>query len=150
MDDLRIATCTKKEWDEIVRDFDEFWDVPLTRGFHNPILLNEFGNTAFVLNNREGTVIAYLFGFFSQSDESVAYVHLVATRRPFRRRGLATRLYEHFGDYARRHGRTSLKAITSVDNMNSLGFHPSIGMTTERVKDYAGIGQDRVILKKKL
>jgi GNAT superfamily N-acetyltransferase len=150
MDDLKITNCQKADWDEIIRDFDEFWDTPITRGYHNAIFLNEFGDTAFVIRSHEGVVAAYLFGFFSQTDAAVAYIHLVATRRSFRRKGLMVRLYDHFADHARRHRRSVLKAVTSTDNRGSVAFHQAFGMTPQLVKDYAGVGHDRIVMKKQL
>lgn len=148
MSELVIAPCTKADFDEILAEFDEFWEAPLTRGYHIPILVNEFGNTAYVIKDR-GKVVAYLFGFLSQT-EPAGYVHLIAVRRSHRRQGLAERLYQHFADHARSRGCTGLKAITSPGNTSSIAFHRRIGMACETIKDYSGRGQDRVVLRKEI
>ena len=73
-----ICTCTRQDYEQILEDLQEFWDGRDTRALHHPMLVNEFGNSAFVA--RAGPkVIAYLFGFVSQV-EPVGYVHLIAVR----------------------------------------------------------------------
>lgn len=154
---MEITTCTKKDFDQIIVEFNEFWDHDRTVGLHHPTLINEFGNTAFVA--KEGDkVLAYLFGFISQS-EPVGYAQLLSVRQGYRRLGLARRLYAHFEEYARSHGCKNLKAITSPVNSLSIAFHKSIGMlpTGDAEKDgvkvvehYAGPGKDRVVFIKNI
>jgi GNAT superfamily N-acetyltransferase len=148
MSDAVVARCTKADYDQIIAELDEFWETSLTYGLHNPTLLNEFGDTAYVVRD-QGKVVAYLFGFFSQT-EPVGYIHLVAVRRSHRRQGLAEKLYEHFTDHARSRGCTGLKAITTPENANSIAFHGRIGMNAEAVRDYSGRGKDRLVLRKKI
>ncbi len=122
---------------------------------HHPTLVNEFGNSAFVI--KEGDkVVAYLFGFLSQT-APVGYVQLLAVRQGYRRQGLAGTLYEHFTQFARAHGCKQLKAITSPMNKLSISFHKSIGMKLSgdaadaqvpAVRNYAGPGKDRVVFTK--
>jgi GNAT superfamily N-acetyltransferase len=149
---MQISRCTKADFDQILTHIEEFWGRESTLGLHHPTLLHEFGDTAYVI--RDGAAVAaYLFGYLSQA-EPAAYVHLVGVRAPYRRRGLARRLYAHFVDYARSRGCTDLKAIATPENAASIAFHKSLGMelvgTPNRdgvpvVKDYAGPGKDRVV-----
>jgi GNAT superfamily N-acetyltransferase len=148
MSDPVVAQCTKADFDEIVAELDEFWETPRTYGLHLSVLINEFGNTAYVVRD-QSKVVAYLFGFFSQM-EPVGYVHLIAVRRAHRGRGLGERLYEHFADQARRCGYTGLKAITTPENSNSISFHRRIGMEAELVTDYSGRGKDRIVFRRKI
>ncbi|MDD5312786.1 MAG: GNAT family N-acetyltransferase [Dehalococcoidia bacterium] len=152
---MEITTCTKQDFDQIILEFSEFWDHDRTVALHHPTLINEFGNTAFVA--KEGDkVLAYLFGFISQT-EPVGYAQLLAVRQGYRRLGLAGRLYAYFEAYARSHGCNKLKATTSPVNSLSIAFHKSIGMMptgnaekdgVQVVKDYAGPGKDRVVFIK--
>lgn len=154
---MEIANCAKADFDQILAEIVDFWGNARTLHLHHPMLLYEFGNTAYVI--RDGVqVIAYLFGFFAQTSP-VAYVHLIGVRRSHRRRGLARLLYEHFTTEARRRGCDSLKAITTAGNSESIAFHRSIGMQPvagERVgevmvvRDYSGPGQDRVVFHKRI
>ncbi len=152
---MEVSICTKEDFNQVLAEFDQFWEHDRTIALHHPTIINEFGNTAFVIKDGE-KVLAYLFGFLSQT-EPTGYVHLLSVRRGYRRQGLANRLYAHFEQFARSRGCTRLKAITSPVNGLSIDFHKSIGMLPSGepdsrglpvVKDYAGPGQDRVVFYK--
>jgi GNAT superfamily N-acetyltransferase len=150
-----ISQCTRQDYQQILEDLEDFWNGRDTRALHHPMLINEFGNSAFVI--RAGTrVMAYLFGFVSQV-EPVGYVHLIAVRASARRQCLAQKLFRHFVDFARRHGCTHVKAITTPSNSSSIAFHKSIGMTLlgepdnagiTVIPDYAGRSEPRVVFWK--
>jgi GNAT superfamily N-acetyltransferase len=148
-----MERCTRRDFDEIVTEHGAFWDNDLTLQLHHPIFLYEFGDTAYVVREA-GQVVAYLFGFFAQTGP-LAYVHMVAVRREFRGRGLARRLYAHFGRVARRKGCKRLKATAAPSNAASIDFHRSIGMRPSGepsetgpavARDYLKPGTDRVVL----
>jgi GNAT superfamily N-acetyltransferase len=152
---MKIETCKKADFDQILADIADFWGSDRTFQFHHPIFINEFADTAFVI--REGDkVTAYLFGFFSQA-EKTGYVHLIGVRTNFQKRGLGKKLYEHFIAVAKAAGCEKIKAITTPGNQDSIDFHRKIGMNllgTENengvkvVKNYSGPGLDRVIFEK--
>ena len=152
---VEISTCTLQDYNQILGELSEFWDGRDTRHLHHPFLIHEFGNSAFVI--RDGLrVTAYLFGFVSQT-EPVAYVHAVAVRASARRQHLAHHLFDHFVEFARRHGCRHVKAITTPSNSGSIAFHKSVGMTLlgepntdgiPVVPDYAGRGAARVVFWK--
>ena len=125
---LEISTFTQQDYKQILMDLQDFWDGRDTSALHHPMLVNEFGNSAFVI--RAGPkVIAYLFGFVSQV-EPVGYVHLIAVRPSARRQCLGRELFRHFVEFARGHGCRYVKAITTPSNFNSIAFHKSLGMET--------------------
>src|SRR5262249_33110520 len=86
-----ISLCTHQDYDQLLVALTEFWVARYTRHLHHPFLVHEFGNSAFVIRNG-GEVVAYLFGFLSQT-EPVGYVHAVAVRTSTRRQGLAQELF---------------------------------------------------------
>ena len=149
---VKISACTAEDYAQILDDLAEFWDGRDVRAVHHPFLIHEFGNSAFVI--RDGSrVVAYLFGFLSQT-EPVGYVHMVAVRASARRRKLAQHLYSHFIQFARQHGCRHIKAITTSSNAGSIAFHKSLGMEllgepnaegVPVVADYAGPGAPRVV-----
>jgi GNAT superfamily N-acetyltransferase len=152
-----ISICTAQDFDQILEALPEFWDGRDTRHLHHSFLIHEFGDTAFVIRDG-GQVVAYLFGFFSQT-QPVGYVHAIAVRASARRRGLAQRLYGHFVECARRRGCTHVKAITAPSNAGSIAFHKSLGMQLlgepnedgiPVVPDYSGRGAARVVFWKSI
>ena len=154
---MEIRNCTKTDYDEIIAHIEDFWGSNRTLGLHHPMFLYEFGNSAYVIEDRH-RVAAYLFGFLSQT-EPTGYVHLIGVRTAYRRQGLARRLYDHFATFAQAHGCTELKAVTTPGNNASLEFHRAWGMELAGtpncdgipvIENYAGPGQDRVVLRRKL
>lgn len=154
---VEISNCTIQDYDQICAALPEFWDGRDTRHLHHSFLIHEFGDTAFVIHDN-GQVVAYLFGFFSQT-QRVGYVHAIAVRPSARRRGLAQRLYGHFVECARRRGCSHVKAMTNPSNLASIAFHKSLGMQllgepneqgVPVVPDYSGRGQSRVVFWKSI
>ena len=152
-----ISMCTQQDYNQILAELHEFWGARDTRHLHHPFLVHEFGNSAFVI--RSGAqVVAYLFGFLSQT-EPVGYVHMVGVRTSARRQGFAGELFEHFAEFARRHGCRQVKAITTPSNLGSTAFHKSLGMQLlgeanldgiPVLPDYAGRGAPRVVFWKSI
>jgi GNAT superfamily N-acetyltransferase len=150
-----ISICTKQDYDRIIKELPDFWDGRDTRQLHHPMFINEFGNSAFVIRDREA-IVAYLFGFISQT-APVGYVHAIAVRSSARRRHLAHKLFEHFTAFARSKNCTHVKAITTPSNSRSIAFHKSLGMQVLGepdnagvlvVADYAGSDEPRVVFWK--
>jgi GNAT superfamily N-acetyltransferase len=149
-----IQLATKDDFDQIVTHLEDFWGDHPPAHLHHCTLINQFGNSAFVI--REGSqVIAYLFGFLSQVGPS-SWVQLVAVRKSHQGRGLGHRLYARFTEFAREHGAKEIMAQTSLDNLDSVRFHKRVGMELmgepdERgvptVKDRAGPGKDRIVFR---
>lgn len=154
MDTQQIINCSKEDYYQILSEIKDFWGSERTLVYHHPMFVYEFGNTAFVIKDKD-KVLAYLFGFVSQN-EQIGYVHMVGVRQDFQKKGLGRRLYEHFIDILREKDIYEIKAITTPANENSIKFHLHLGMTMtgiknedgiKVVKNYSGIGQDRVVFK---
>ena len=154
MDTQQIINCSKEDYYQILSEIKDFWGSERTLVYHHPMFVYEFGNTAFVIKDKD-KVLAYLFGFVSQN-EQIGYVHMVGVRQDFQKKGLGRRLYEHFIDILREKDIYEIKAITTPANENSIKFHLHLGMTMtgiknedgiKVVKNYLGIGQDRVVFK---
>ena len=150
-----IQICTREDYDQILDELHEFWGARDARDFHLPLLIYEFGNSAFVIR-RGAQIAAYLFGLLSQT-EPVGYVHAIAVRASARRQGLAQALFGHFVQFAHQHGCTHVKAITGPSNAESIAFHKSLGTQLlgepgsdgiPVVPDYAGRGAPRVVFWK--
>jgi GNAT superfamily N-acetyltransferase len=154
---VEISTCTQQDYNQILDELRDFWDGRDTHHLHHPMLIKEFGNSAFVIRNGP-TVVAYLFGFVSQT-EPVGYVHLIAVRASARRQRLGRELFRHFVEFARQHGCRYAKAITTPANFGSIAFHKSLGMQflgepntdgISIIQDYAGRNEPRVVFWKSI
>ena len=155
---MKIEKCTMLEFDEIVNDIVDFWGSDRTLHLHHPFLIYEFGDTAFVVKD-QGQVMAYLFGFYSQT-ESLAYVHLLGVREKYQRQGLGVLLYENFIAMAKAKGIAKIKAITTASNAKSISFHKNrMGMTllgqpneagVNVVRDYSGANEHTVVFEKRI
>jgi GNAT superfamily N-acetyltransferase len=152
-----ISTCTHRDYNQILDEHRDFWDGREIRHLHHPMLIMEFGNSAFVIRSG-ATVVAYLFGFVSQT-EPVGYVHLIAVRASARRQRLGQEIFGHFVEFARQHGCRYVKAITTPTNFSSIAFHKSLGMqllgkpNTDGIpiiQDYAGLNEPRVVFWKSI
>jgi len=155
---MKIEKCTRDDFNEITRDICDFWGSDRTLHLHQPYLIHEFGNTAFVIRENE-KVIAYLFGFFSQT-ENLAYIHLIGVREKYQRQGLGKMLYDYYIKYAKSHDINKIKAITKPMNIKSINFHRNkigmrlLGEPNENginvIKDYSGLNEDRVVFEKQI
>lgn len=146
---MTVEPATKADFDAIVAALPDYWGERDLRAVHHPFMWHEFGDTALVARDDDGTLAGYLFGFISQT-EPVGYLHLIATRTSHRRRGVARALFERFEALARERGAIALKAITTPANTGSVAFHRSMGMTVVEEPDYAGPGNARIVFRLEL
>ena len=144
------------DYNQITRDIIDFWGSDRTLNLHHPYLVYEFGNTAYVIKDK-GVVLAYLFGFFSQT-EPAGYVHLVGVRKEYQKQGLGKMLYDKFIEVCKSYGLKRIKAMTTPTNSKSIDFHQKkMGMSLlgspnqdgiNVVRDYSGVNIDRVVFEK--
>ncbi len=113
----------------------------------HPVFFHHFGGYAV---KEDGELIGFLIGLRSQRNRDVAYIHLVAIHPQRRGQGIATNLYQRFEQQARSWGCGLIEAITTPDNEAALAFHSSRDFRETLVKDWAGPGEDRMVLRKRL
>lgn len=145
---MNVGRVTPADYALILEEMSSFWGERDLSYAHHPALVHEFADTSVALREH-GRLVGYLFGFMVP-ETGVGYVHLVGVRHEHRRRGLATRLWGEFERLARARCASSLKAITTPGNEMSIGFHTSLGMSAQRVADYAGPGHDRMVFTRTL
>jgi GNAT superfamily N-acetyltransferase len=153
---MKIDYCTMDDFEQITSEIAQFWGSDRTLHLHQSYLVHEFGNTAFVIHEGK-QVIAYLFGFFSQT-ENRAYVHLIGVREGHQRKGLGKVLYDKFIGKAKERGINKIKAITTPGNSKSINFHQKIiGMKLlgkpnkdgiNVIENYSGPNNDRVVFER--
>lgn len=156
---FKIDLMSKDDFYLIKESLFEFWGerYKMFEPLHHPIFFYSFGNTAFVIKKND-RICAYMLAFFSQK-EPKGYVHMVNVKKEYQKNGYASALYRHFTEIAKENGCTSISAITTSNNKDSINFHKKIGMKllgkenelgTRVIKDYAGIGEDRVVFEMKI
>src|ERR1700691_1303183 len=139
MNGIAIEGVRNGDLAKILRDYERFWgDRDMPRYLHHPMFFLEFRDTAFVARHLgSGEIIGYLLGFVAPTGDG--YIHLVAVRDDSRTLGVGGALYEAFEKGARERGAVALKAITSPENGNSIGFHNRVGFSEMvRVEAYGG------------
>ena len=141
--------ATRRDFAEILASLDKFWGERDVRHLHHPTAIEEFGDSALVIHDERSQVAAYLFGMIVTTKRR-GYVHAVAVREDQRGLGAARRLYEAFTRFAIARDCTSIKAITTPTNSESIAFHESLGMRSEEIADYGGPGQTRIVFSRDL
>jgi L-amino acid N-acyltransferase YncA len=140
--------ATIEDLQAIVASLGEFWGERETAALHQALFVHEFGETALVIRDREGMVLAYLLGFVTPA--RVGYIHAVAVRSSHRGAGLARSLYESFASLARERGAVEMKAITSPGNEGSRAFHRALGFSAREVDGYSASGEARTVFRRAL
>ncbi len=151
MTELTFCALTESDHPHVMAALEEWWgDVGGANGGAQRAALlprlffQHFADTSRVVLD-EGRMVAFFVGFLSQSRPDEAYIHFVGVHPEYQGRGLGSGLYEWFFRTARDHGRTTVRAITSVSNTDSQAFHRRLGFTvSDPVADYDGAGGDRV------
>ncbi|MFG2821186.1 GNAT family N-acetyltransferase [Kitasatospora sp. NPDC048365] len=110
------------------------------------LYFQHFAASSFVVEHPDGGLAAFLVGFLSDSEPDAAYVHFVGVDPALQGAGVGAALYRAFFALARRHGRRTVRCVTSPENTGSQAFHARLGFTASPVRpDYDGPGLDRVV-----
>ncbi len=136
---------------------DDWWGGRPVRHLLARLFFEHFHQTCFCIE-AQGQVIAFLIGFVSPAQPDLAYIHFVGVHPDYRQYGYGRKLYQHFFATVRAQGVQRVQAITSPQNLLSIGFHQSMGFVilpgdaeVDGVavhRDYAGPGQDRVLFER--
>ena len=145
---MRLERATIHDLTAVTDDQSAFWGGREMRHLHHPMYVHEFGDTALVARDGDGTIAGYLLGFVTVT--GVGYVHIVGVRDTHRRRGIGGLMYGEFERLARAYGARALKAITRPSNTGSIAFHRAIGFTATETPDYSGPGEMRIVLWREL
>lgn len=159
---LHIEQMTLHDFHQIVERLEDFWGTTNEKLLtaHHPMFFYEFGDTAFVAKDDE-RIVAYVFGFVSQTDPETAYGHVMGSRPDYRALGVIEALYEHFAKVMKSRGCTQAKHLVPPGNFASIRYHIQIGCVPVGVeqagegqipvvKDYWARGVNRVVFMRKL
>jgi GNAT superfamily N-acetyltransferase len=157
MPDPRIRNLTVADHERVTAVVDEWWGGRPMRSLLPRLFFEHFSPTSFAVGEAN-ELQAFLIGFVSQSNRSIAYIHFVGVSPSSRTRGLGRRLYEHFFEVVRALGCSEVRCITSPVNTGSIAFHRTMGFVLLPGSgeagglpvslDHDGVGQDRVQFQK--
>jgi len=143
-----IRHAEPADYARVIPVVDEWWGGRPMAAMLPKLFFVHFRETSFVVEE-EGSVVAFLCGFKSQTFDDEAYIHFVGVDPSFRGVGLARSLYERFFEAVA--PRSVVRAVTSPRNERSVAFHRALGFEVERIEeDYDGRGESRVLLKRLL
>jgi ribosomal protein S18 acetylase RimI-like enzyme len=158
MTDTVIRESDPSDHGAVVRVMDAWWGVEVSDLLPKLFFIH-FRDTTFVAE-KNGQLVGFLCGLLSQTFADEAYIHFVGVHPEERRRGLGRSLYEHFFAACRRHGRTTVRCITTPGNKTSIAFHRRLGFQLGPgngevdgipvTLDYNGQGGSRVLFSKRL
>jgi ribosomal protein S18 acetylase RimI-like enzyme len=132
----------------VIAVVDEWWGGRQMAAMLPRLFFVHFRDTSFVAED-EGELAGFLCGFRSQTFDDEAYVHFMGVDPAQRGTGLGRTLYERFFEAVA--PRSTVRAVTSPLNEQSVAFHEAIGFHVERIDDdYDGRGESRVLLVKRL
>jgi L-amino acid N-acyltransferase YncA len=145
---ILVEPMTLPDLADVLADHGRFWGERDMRFLHLTALVQEFGETCLTARRSVGQIDGYLIGF--TTPRRTGYIHAAAVRDTARLGGVAGTLYRAFARAAVAQGATTAKAITSVANSGSVGFHRRLGFEAERIEDYDGRGKPMIIMTRPL
>jgi ribosomal protein S18 acetylase RimI-like enzyme len=154
-----IRHANESNYVSVIRVINDWWGGRQMADMLPKLFFQHFQPSSFIAE-QDGEMIGFLVGFLSQTYPDEAYIHFVGVHPAYRRMGVARRLYERFFSVTARHGRTTVRCITSPVNQASIRFHTRLGFEIEPgdgevdgipyTSNYDGRGHDRVLFVKKL
>ena len=126
----------------LVSEQQKFWGERDLSTEHDPYWFRQLAASGLVARY-QNEIVGYLLGVIPL--EGPAYIHLVAARDDFRTLGIGRRLYDAFIAMAGAKGKSSIEATALADNTAAISFHSSMGFKSERIEDYAGPGDARIL-----
>ncbi|MFX1443131.1 MAG: GNAT family N-acetyltransferase [Promethearchaeota archaeon] len=94
------------------------------------IFFIHFRDTIFIAE-KDGEIVGFLIGFFSQYFSNEAYIHFIGIHPNFRKKGLGFALYTKFFNLCDLNNRIVIHSATSPINKDSIKFHTKLGFVIE-------------------
>lgn len=153
-----ITRVTPDDYEDIISHLSDFWPTEWMKYEHHPMYVEKFSDTSFVAKENGG-IAGYAFGFVGKGGPKEGYLHLIAVRDIYKKKGIGQKLYEAFEKAMREAGCSRIRLTIKPDNLAAMAFHTQNGFkfTTEGAKlvggiptihDYAGPGAHRVVMTK--
>lgn len=156
---MEIRNAKSSDYYVIAPLIDEWWGGRQMSDKLPKLFFDHFNNTCFIAE-KDGQIIGFLIGFFSQSNTNVAYIHFVGINPDFRKKHIGKQLYNVFFKMVKNNNRNVVRAVTSPVNKVSIAYHTKMDFHIEKgdkevdgvsvFADYDGPNQDRVLFVKEL
>jgi ribosomal protein S18 acetylase RimI-like enzyme len=146
--EIAIEPMRLSDMAAVLAELDRFWGGRDMRFLHQKVFVQEFGDTCLAARGPDGRIAGYLIGF--PAPRRLGYIHAVAVRDEARGTGCGQALYRAFATAVAEHGADRLKAITSVTNTGSVGFHRRLGFDVRQVEDYDVPGVPMMVMTRPL
>lgn len=144
---MNTRNISEEDYYKVINVLNDWWGGRQMTHLLPRLFFEHFQSTSFIVEDNK-VLSAFLIGFVSQTDPNEAYIHFVGVNPKHRKNGLARELYKLFFTKVRNLGCNTVRCITSPTNEGSISFHNSLGFSVSLSKDYAGLGQDRIIFTK--
>ncbi len=157
---MKIEQINSSDYNNIISNLNEWWGGRNMTDMLPKLFFKHFNNTSFIIRNHE-SILGFIIGFISQSDNRKAYVHFIGVNPKHRNEGIGRALYEHFFQVVKEKGVSEVECLTSLINKSSIKFHTKVGFNIQTgdllseegisyFKDYDGKGEDRVLFNIKI
>jgi ribosomal protein S18 acetylase RimI-like enzyme len=146
--EIAIEPMRLSDMAAVLAELDRFWGGRDMRFLHQKVFVQEFGDTCLAARGPDGRIAGYLIGF--PAPRRLGYIHAVAVRDEARGTGCGHALYRAFATAVAEYGADRLKAITSVTNTGSVGFHRRLGFDVRQVEDYDVPGVPMMVMTRPL
>ena len=127
---MKFRNVRPTDYPPIISVLDEWWGGRKMSRALQRLFFEHFGDSSFIIEE-DSQIVAFLIGFFSQSQPDEAYIHFVGVHPRYRKRGYGRLLYERFFDNMRQNKRSIVRCVTSPINTNSISFHTRMGFQIE-------------------
>lgn len=151
---MQLRPLQSSDFETISPVLDEWWGGRAIRHLLPRLLFEHFGSTSYALVE-EQEIRAFLVGFQSRTNPSVAYIHFVGVAPTHLGKGYGRALYSRFFEDVASLGCAEVHCITSPVNAQSIAFHRHMGFSIVSANgcqdgvpvtlNHAGEGQHRVL-----
>ena len=141
-----VRALAPADFQPALRLVDEWLGETVYESVH-PVFFHHFGGYAV---EEDDELIGLLIGFRSFTDRDVAYIHLAAVHPDRRGEGIGSNLYERFERQAHTWGCAWIETVVDPTHEAGVEFHESKGFWKELAPDWAGPGNDRWVLRKRI
>jgi len=113
------------------------------------IIIDYFGDTAFIAEDTDGKIIGFTFGFASQTEPDLFFLWQIGVADDMRRNGLASKLLAHLIEAAVKKGCKRVRATVNHDNEPSRRLFEKAGFKNlGRFPNFYFEGEEMIIYEK--